>query len=208
MLRRWLLGVGFVCLTVACGSADDPASPTTAGATGDDSIDDSADDSIDDSGEVTADVPVDVSTTAAAPATTGVPPAGFPTTRAVVTDADGTTCEVCLWLADNVEDRARGLMFVTDLGVADGMAFRYPEPRTGTFWMENVALPLSIAFFAADGAYLDAFDMEPCRIDPCPHYGTPTDFLVAVEVEQGRLGELGLVEGSTLELLDLPCDAR
>jgi hypothetical protein len=134
-----------------------------------------------------------------------VRPEGFATTQAVVTNADGSTCEICLWLADSSEQRALGLMFVTDVGPADGMAFRYQDPHTGTFWMENTVLPLSIAFFAPDGSFLEAFDMEPCTTDSCPKYATPRSFLVAVEVPQGDLDDVGLVAGSRLELLDIPC---
>jgi hypothetical protein len=133
-------------------------------------------------------------------------PSGFATARAVVTEADGSTCELCVWLADTSSQRRLGLMFVTDLGVADGMAFRYPRSHSGTFWMKNTPLPLSIAFFAPDGAYLESFDMAPCPDGTCPKYATPDDFLVAVEVPQGHLEELGLSAGSTLQLLDLPCD--
>lgn len=135
-----------------------------------------------------------------------VVPDGFERTRALVTEADGSTCELCMWLADTAPQRSRGLMFVTDLGAADAMAFVYPEPHTGTFWMKNTVLPLSIAFFAPDGAFLSSFDMEPCTEPQCPNYRTADDFLVAVEVPQGGLGEFGLVAGSTLELLDLPCE--
>jgi uncharacterized membrane protein (UPF0127 family) len=143
-----------------------------------------------------------------APDTNAVPavlPEGFPTTQAVVTKADGTTCELCLWLADTSELRARGFMFVTDAGSADGMAFRYPNPHTGSFWMKNTVLPLSIAFFAPDGSFMEAFDMEPCTTDSCPRYATPRDFLVAVEVPMGDLDAVGLVADSRLELLDIPC---
>ena len=38
---------------------------------------------------------------------------------------------LCLWLAASGEQRSRGLMFVTDLGGADGMAFRYESPHSG-----------------------------------------------------------------------------
>jgi uncharacterized membrane protein (UPF0127 family) len=133
-------------------------------------------------------------------------PEGFGRTAARVTTEDGEICDLCLWLAESADQRARGLMSVTDLGPADGMAFRYPAPHTGRFWMKDTILPLSIAFFGPDGAFLDAFDMEPCTADPCRRYPTPGDFLVAVEVVQGRLDAVGMVPGSTLELLDLPCD--
>lgn len=134
-----------------------------------------------------------------------VVPDGFDRVQATVTKADGTVCELCLWLAATAEQRAQGLMFVTDLGEADGMVFRYDAPQTGAFWMKNTVLPLSIAFYAADGAYLGAFDMEPCTADPCPTYPTMPDFTFAIETTQGGLPELGIDPGSTLELTDLPC---
>jgi uncharacterized membrane protein (UPF0127 family) len=133
-------------------------------------------------------------------------PLGFGTIGARVTEADGSICELCLWLAADGEARARGLMGVVDLGGAEGMAFRYDEPRTTAFTMRNTLLPLSIAFFDGEGRFLDAFDMEPCRAEPCPSYPTPTDFRVAVEVPAGGLPSLGMGPGSTLALLAEGCD--
>jgi uncharacterized protein len=134
-----------------------------------------------------------------------VVPEGFELVQATVTEPDGTVCELCVWVADTPEQRARGLMFVTDLGPADAMAFVYPGPHSGSFWMKDTLLPLSIAFFDADGRYVDSFDMEPCTADPCPQYTTPDGFLVAVEVEQGSLPDVGMVPGSVLALSDLTC---
>ena len=149
------------------------------------------------------------STTGVVPSTSGTPdgvvPEGFASIAARSTDSDGTVCELCLWIAEDGEQRARGLMGVTDLGRADGMAFTYPTPTTGAFWMKNTLMPLSIAFFDGDGRYLDAFDMEPCTADPCERYPTPSGFVVAVEVAQGDLERLKLVPGATLELLGGEC---
>lgn len=149
-----------------------------------------------------------VSTSATGAATTEVAvvvPDGFERVAATVTTEAGETCELCLWLADTASLRARGLMGVTDLGDADGMAFLYPEPHTGSFWMKDTVLPLSIAFFAADGSYLDDFDMEPCVTDRCASYPTSPDFIVAIETTRGGLDPLGIGPGSTLRLSELPC---
>lgn len=138
-----------------------------------------------------------------------VRPSGFELIAARVTAGDGTVCELCLWLADSVELRNRGLMGVTDLGPADGMAFVYPEPHTTRFWMKDTLLPLSIAFYAADAEFIGSFDMQPCvAVDSneCERYPTPTDFLIAVETAQGELATAGLLAGSTLQLLELPCE--
>lgn len=139
-----------------------------------------------------------------------VRPEGFERVAATITAADGTLCDLCLWRAETGDQRSRGLMGVTDVGTsngtADGMAFVYPRPHTGTFWMKDTLLPLSIAFFAESGAYLSSFDMEPCTADPCPNYPTPREFKVAIEVPKGDLSSLAIASGSTLVLSDLPCD--
>jgi uncharacterized protein len=135
----------------------------------------------------------------------GVVPEGFGTIAARVTASDGEVCQLCLWLADDDAARGRGLMQVTDLDGLDGMAFRYDAPHTTSFTMRNTVMPLSIAFFGLDGVHLDAFDMQPCVAEPCPSYPTPNDFLVALEVPQGGLPELGIGAGSLLELLAEGC---
>jgi uncharacterized protein len=119
--------------------------------------------------------------------------------------ADGGECVLCLWMAATDEERARGLMQVDDLEGAEGMVFVYDRPTRSSFWMKDTLLALSIVYFTADGAYVGAQDMEPCPSGTvCPSYPAPGEFLLAVEVPQGRLDDLGLVPGSTVELAG-PC---
>lgn len=134
-----------------------------------------------------------------------VVPQGFEQVAATVTAADGTVCELCLWLAESGDERELGLMYVTDLGGPDGMVFRYDSPTTAAFWMKNTVMPLSIAFYDQGGAYLGAFDMAPCAADPCPTYPTPANFTDAIEVPQGMLEELSMTPGSVLAVTALPC---
>lgn len=182
-------------LSACASTAEAPSLPTAGEAPGS---------TLDAPGDTTPDTTPD---TAAGSVGVGVVvPAGFDRRQAIATAADGSTCALCVWIADTAPLRSLGLKTVTDLGAADAMAFVYPDPHTGTFWMKDTVLPLSIAFFAADGAFLSSFDMQPCTESPCRSYPTADDFLVAVEVPQGDLADLGLVAGSTLELLDLPCD--
>ena len=128
-------------------------------------------------------------------------PEGFDTVEVTVTSPRGEVRELCLWSADDDERRRRGLMFVDDLGAADGMAFVYDVSRTTAFTMRNTVLPLTIVFYGPDGRWSDGFDMDPCAGEPCQGYPTPEGFTVAVEVEQGRDEELGLVPGSMLEIV-------
>jgi uncharacterized protein len=132
-------------------------------------------------------------------------PEGFTTIRALITEADGDVCEVCLWLADDATERGRGLMGVTDLGDAVGMAFRFDEATSGSFYMFQTPTPLSIAWFAPDGAHVGSADMEPCLDTPaaeCPLYSPDAAYDLAIEVFDGGLGPLGLGPGSRVELIE------
>ncbi len=133
--------------------------------------------------------------------------------RATITDPAGEECEVCLWLADSPDERGRGLMGVTDLGDAVGMAFVFEQPTNGAFYMFQTPTPLSIAWFAPSGSWVGANDMEPCTDKPaneCRLYSPGADYDLAIETFEGGLGDLGLVEGSTVVLIDgteaLDCD--
>ena len=142
------------------------------------------------------------STTPADPS--GVQPEGFTTVQALITEADGEVCEVCLWLADDSDERGRGLMGVTDLGDAVGMAFRFDEPTEGSFYMFQTPTPLSIAWFAADGGHVGSADMAPCLETPagdCPLYSPDDEYVLAIEVFEGGLDALGLGPGSRVELI-------
>jgi hypothetical protein len=152
--------------------------------------------------------PGDAATTTAI---VGRQPEGFTTIRAQVTGADGDVCEICLWLADDSDERARGLMGVNDLGDADGMAFRFDEPTSGTFWMFDTPTPLSIAWFDPDGHLVGSADMSPCidtEASACPSYAPGSEYDLAIEVFAGGLEELGLGPGSRVELLDGTESAR
>jgi len=141
------------------------------------------------------------------PPTPAIPatPQGFERVAAQVTAADGEVCDLCVWLADDGPRRARGLMGVADLGAADAMAFVYPAPTRESFWMKDTLLPLSIAFFGADGGFLDAFDMTPCTGIACTSYRAPDAMTVALEVLQGELPGLLIGPGSTLLLSEQAC---
>jgi uncharacterized membrane protein (UPF0127 family) len=137
-----------------------------------------------------------------------VAPEGFRTVTLIVTRPDGTIEEWCLWLADSSVLRAEGLMGVTDpeLGGAAGMVFAFAEDTSGAFWMRNTPLPLSIAWYDAGGHLVSSTDMDPCPADvadaACPRFAADGPYRYAIETPKGALDDLGLVEGSTIELAD------
>jgi uncharacterized membrane protein (UPF0127 family) len=138
-------------------------------------------------------------------ASAGQQPEGFTTVTVRITEPDGEVCEVCMWLADDAAERSRGLMGVTDLGDAVGMAFRFEEPTSRWFYMYQTPSPLSIAWFAPDGTHVGSQDMAPClAAEPgeCPLYSPGAEYDVAIEVFEGGLEHLGLVAGSTVEVIE------
>jgi len=127
-----------------------------------------------------------------------------------ITKADGTVCEVCMWLADSSEERARGLMGVTSLGAPEAMAFVWEQPTSGSFFMFQTVTPLSIAWFAqpadpdSGGALLSMADMEPCLDEDraaCERFPSGGDYVLAIEVFQGDLASIGITDGAMARLL-------
>jgi uncharacterized membrane protein (UPF0127 family) len=104
-------------------------------------------------------------------------------------------------LADTPDERQRGLMGRRDLSGYDGMLFVFQTDTTATFYMRNTPVPLSIAWFDANGRFLGATDMAPCldRAD-CPTYASPRAYRQALEVPRGGLAGLGIGAGAHIVL--------
>jgi uncharacterized protein len=111
----------------------------------------------------------------------------------------GEATERCAMLAETPEQHQRGLMGRTDLGGYDGMLFRFSADTRTSFYMKDTLLPLSIAWFDADGFFVSATDMEPCPDDVgCPTYGATAPYRYALEVAKGGLPALGIGPGAQL----------
>ena len=65
---------------------------------------------------------------------------------------------------------------------ADGMLFAFPESTTAGFWMKNTLVPLTIAFFDADGKRVRKLSMTPCRQSSCPTYDPERWYRFALEL--------------------------
>ncbi len=116
-------------------------------------------------------------------------------------DPASEAAQRCALLAETSEQQQRGLMGRTDLGGYDGMVFRFSADTTTPFHMKDTLIPLSIAWFAADGTFVSAADMEPCpdRVG-CPTYRATAPYRYALEVAKGGLPALGVGPGAQLVL--------
>jgi hypothetical protein len=115
----------------------------------------------------------------------------------------GEPVRVRVEVADSPKERERGLMDRTSLDADAGMVFLFEDEGgavTDRFWMKDTKIPLSIAFWDADGSILAILDMDPCTTDPCPTYGAPAPYVGVLEVDQGFFDEHGVHVGDTVEL--------
>jgi uncharacterized membrane protein (UPF0127 family) len=80
------------------------------------------------------------------------------------------------------------------------MVFVYAERHRGAFWMKDTRIPLSIAFYGADGGILRILDMQPCKRDPCPLYDPGVAYRGALEVNRGAFERWGISTGDRLRI--------
>jgi len=136
-------------------------------------------------------------------------PVGFRAVTITLTRPDGSTEQHCVWLADDEASQEQGLMGVTDpsLGGRAGMVFSFQTDTRVAFWMKDTLLPLSIAWFDAEGGFVSSADMQPCPegTRTCPTFSAVGPYRTAIEVPLGGLEPLGLVAGSRLVIGD-ECD--
>lgn len=110
----------------------------------------------------------------------------------IVLDAGETHVPMPVYVADQPDLRRQGLKGVEELPREAGMVFLYQEDTRAGFTMEDTLIPLSIAFFDADGTVLTVMDMEPCEAAPCPTHEPGVAYRGALEVNQGRFDDLRL----------------
>jgi uncharacterized protein len=99
-----------------------------------------------------------------------------------------------IWIADDNERRARGLMFVKELAQDEGMLFVYEQPQPIGMWMKNTFISLDMLFVAADGRVLNVAEKtEPHSLKTIESKG---DAIGVIELKAGTAAKLHIAKGA------------
>jgi uncharacterized membrane protein (UPF0127 family) len=117
-----------------------------------------------------------------------------PQTIPLIITADGKLHRFDVEVALTAEEQAKGLMFRKNLGTNAGMVFPMSPPRTASFWMKNMFIPIDMLFIHTDGTVaMVAANAQPYSREPISA-GVPVAGVV--ELRAGRAAELGIREGA------------
>lgn len=107
-------------------------------------------------------------------------------------------------VAETEAQRSQGLMNRTKLGDKEGMLFVFSTPQKVSFWMKDTLIPLAIGFFDASGRLLATTEMAPPASAlevSLPHYDSPPEVLMALEVPKGWFKRKKIKIGDKLKQL-------
>lgn len=76
-----------------------------------------------------------------------------------------------------------GMMFRQTMEEHEGMLFVFTRPHRASFWMKNVAVPLSCAYIDPEGIILEIHDLKPFDENPVPARTDRVQFVL--ETKQG-----------------------
>ena len=124
----------------------------------------------------------------ATPAPVASAPASALETVTIDTARGPTTFKV--EIADDEEERERGLMYRSSLAPDMGMLFEWTVPAQRAFWMKNTYIPLDIIYIGFNGRIVSISAMaQPFDETPLPSHGA---VLGVLEIAGGRAAELGI----------------
>lgn len=107
-------------------------------------------------------------------------------------------------VADDPQERGRGLMDVKSMPRSAGMLFVYPKPQVAGFWMKNTYIPLDMIFMDENGV------VQNVHHNAVPHDETVIiggkDILLVLEINGGLAARYGIKPGDQLRHPAVPQD--
>jgi hypothetical protein len=107
-------------------------------------------------------------------------------------------------VADDFEERARGLMYRESMPSDAGMLFVHEREERLAYWMKNTRIPLDILYFDANRRLVSIQRRVPtCSAgDRCPNYPSTGPAKYVLELNAGRSEALGLAPGDEIHFSD------
>jgi len=104
-------------------------------------------------------------------------------------------------IADNFEERAKGLMFRDRLPEDAGMLFVFESEGNYPFWMMNMKFNLDMIWIDSNGKVVHiAKDVPPCIV-PCKTIDPNSNARYVLEVNSGFADKHGVIEGSLVRIV-------
>jgi uncharacterized membrane protein (UPF0127 family) len=103
-------------------------------------------------------------------------------------------------IADDDEERARGLMYRDRMEADAGMLFLFEQQGPQAFWMKNTKIPLDILYFDNDWTLVGwSLDTPPCSLgNQCPSYPSQAPARFVLELNAGTAARIGAQFGDKL----------
>lgn len=118
----------------------------------------------------------------------------------VLVDNGEKIIKINVEIADDENERAKGLMLREKLNENDGMLFVFDEDSYQTFWMKSTLIPLDIIFIDENFGIIDIKTAVPCKEDPCMLYKSSKPAKYALEVNAGFTAENNIKIGDKVAL--------
>lgn len=128
---------------------------------------------------------------------------GAPAAPTVRIDTGDGSVTFRVEVADDADERARGLMHRRSLADDAGMLFLFEGRSQRHFWMKDTLIPLDLISIR-DGRVVAVQSLTPCTLgDDCPRTRTPL-LDAALEVKAGTAERAGIEPGAPVESPLLP----
>ena len=106
---------------------------------------------------------------------------------------------IAIELADDHDERARGLMHRDRLAAGSGMLFVHADEERQAYWMKNTRIPLDILYFDAERRLVSVTHAPPCSLgDRCPPHPSAGPALYVLELNAGDAAAMGVERGDEI----------
>lgn len=104
-------------------------------------------------------------------------------------------------IADDSEERARGLMSVESMEDSKGMLFVYSDEAIRGFWMKDTLIPLDMIFIDSNLSITDINKgAQPCGNEACQVYYSKSPARYILEINGGLSNRLNISVGDKVQI--------